>query len=205
MSSELYLAFLITTIVVIIVPGPTVTLVIANSLAHGTRAGLLNVAGNLAGLALMIVVVIVGLASLIAAMGWWFEWLRFAGGIYLIWIGIKLMRSAGSIGVAGRPPAPPRGGFLMQGFLVGISNPKTLVFLGALFPQFIDPMGDHLTQVIVMGATTLLVAALSDSIYALLIGGAGRRISRRQVKWLSRVSGGCLVGGGVWLALSRSR
>src|SRR5687767_6872143 len=195
MSPELFLAFLLTTFVIIIVPGPTVTLVIANSLTYGARAGLLNVLGNQAGMAVMIAVVIVGLASLIEAMGWWFEWVRLAGAAYLIWIGVKLFRASGGDGEPHAAPAP-RGGFLLQGFLVGVSNPKTLVFFGALFPQFIDPQRDYLTQVLIMGASALVIAAISDSLYAAIAGGAGRRISRRQFKWLARVSGGCVIGGG---------
>lgn len=204
MSAELYLAFLLTTIVIIIVPGPTVTLILANSLTHGSRAGLLNVAGNQAGLAVMIAVVIIGLASLVEAMGWWFEWLRLAGAAYLIWIGVKLLRSAGSIGDPQHAPKP-RGGFFLQGFLVGVSNPKTLALFGALFPQFIDPSRDYLTQALMMGGTALVVAALSDSIYAMLMGSARRRLSRAGMTWLSRVSGTCVIGGGLWLAFSRSR
>jgi threonine/homoserine/homoserine lactone efflux protein len=204
MSIEIYLAFLLTTIVIIIVPGPTVTLVIGNSLTHGARAGLLNVAGNQAGKTVLVAVVIVGLASLIETMGWWFEWVRLAGAAYLIWIGIKLLRSAGRLGDPQSAPAP-RGGFFLQGLLVGVSNPKTLAFFGALFPQFIDPSRDYLTQVLIMGGTALVVAAISDSIYAVLVGSAGRRLSRKGMKWLSRISGGCVIGGGLWLALSRSR
>src|SRR5688572_6906433 len=96
MSPELYLAFLLACVVIMIVPGPTVTLIIANALTHGTRAGLLNVAGTQLGMGLMIAVVVVGLASLVEAMGFWFEWLRLAGAAYLIWLGIKLIRSSGA-------------------------------------------------------------------------------------------------------------
>lgn len=204
MSPHLYLAFLAACIVIIIVPGPTVTLIIANSLTHGTRAGLLNVAGTQIGIALMIALVGFGLASLIAALGWWFDWVRLLGAAYLVWLGIKLFRASGAIGEA-KPVPAPRIGFLAQGFLVAISNPKTLVFFGAFIPQFIDPAGDYLRQVAIMGATAVAVASVSDSLYAILVGGAGRRISERRIKWLSRLSGGCLVGGGLWLALARSR
>jgi threonine/homoserine/homoserine lactone efflux protein len=106
--------------------------------------------------------------------------------------------------VNGRAPLP-RGGFALQGFLVSISNPKTLVFFGAFIPQFMDPAGDHLRQIAIMGATAVAVASVSDSIYAVLAGGAGRRLSSASMRWLSRVSGGFLIGGGLWLALSRSR
>ena len=204
MSPELYLAYLLACIVIIIVPGPTVTLIIANSLSHGTRAGLLNVAGTQLGIALMIALVGFGLASLIEALGWWFEVVRLAGAAYLIWLGIKLFRSTGSLGEARSAPLP-RGGFFLQGFLVAIMNPKTLVFFGAFIPQFIDPAGDYARQVLIMGVTAIVVAAISDGLYAILIGGAGRRITRAQVRWLSRISGGVLIGGGLWLALTRSR
>ena len=141
MSPELYLAYLLACIVIIIVPGPTVTLIIANSLSHGVRAGLLNVAGTQLGIALMIALVGFGLASLIEALGWWFGMVRLAGAAYLIWLGIKLLRATGGLGDTQRAPAP-RGGFFLQGFLVAISNPKTLVFFGAFLPQFIDPAGE---------------------------------------------------------------
>ena len=91
MSLHLYLAYVAACIVLVIVPGPTVTLIVANSLRHGTRAGLLNIAGTQVGLALMIGIVLAGLASLIEAMGWWFDWVRLAGAAYLIWLGVKLL------------------------------------------------------------------------------------------------------------------
>ena len=96
MSLEVYAAYLIACIVIIIVPGPTVTLIVANSLKHGTRAGLLNVAGTQAGLGVMVLVAGIGLSSVIAALGHWFEWVRLAGAAYLIWLGWKMFRSADS-------------------------------------------------------------------------------------------------------------
>jgi threonine/homoserine/homoserine lactone efflux protein len=202
MSLELYAAFLVACLVVIIVPGPTVTLVIANSLRHGRRAGLLNVAGTQIGLAIMIGIVGIGLTSLIEAMGHWFDWLRLAGAAYLIWLGWKMIRSSGE-GTVGEAPRPPRGGFVMQGAIVALSNPKTLLFFGAFFPQFIDSARDQGLQIAIMGATAMLFAAISDSAYAIASGRAGRALSARRVRLLSRASGGFLIGGGMWLALSR--
>jgi threonine/homoserine/homoserine lactone efflux protein len=204
MSPELYLTYLVATIVIIVVPGPTVTLIIANSLSHGSRAGLLNVAGTQLGIALMIALVGVGLASLIEALGWWFEVVRLIGAAYLVYLGVKLIRSTGALGELRKVPVP-RVGFFLQGFLVAISNPKTLVFFGAFIPQFIDPKGDYALQVMIMGATAVIVASISDGLYAILVGGAGRRISQTRIRWLSRISGGLLIGGGVWVALSRTR
>lgn len=202
MSLELYAAYLLACLIVVLVPGPTVTLILANSIRHGTRAGLLNVLGTQVGLALMIGVVGLGLTSLMESAGHWFDWLRLAGAAYLVWLGWKMIRSSGGSG-EGDAAAPPRGGFLTQGALVALSNPKTLIFFGAFFPQFIDPARDHGLQILIMGLTAMLVAAVSDSVYTLAAGRAGRALSAKRVRLLSRVSGGFLIGGGLWLAFSR--
>lgn len=204
MSLNLYLAYVAACIVLVIVPGPTVTVIIANSLRYGTRAGLLNVAGTQLGLAVMIGIVILGLASLLDAIGWWFEVLRLAGAAYLIWLGIKLFRSSGALDAAEAAPVP-RGGFFLQGFVVLMSNPKILVLFGALFPQFINPDGNYLEQVLLLGGTAMACAAIFDSLYAIATGRAGQFLSRSRVRLLSKISGGFLIGGGVWLALTRAR
>jgi len=204
MSIELYLAYVVACFVITIIPGPTVTLIVANSLAHGARGGLLNVAGTQLGLGLMMLVLVVGLSSIIATTGIWFDWLRFAGAAYLIWLGWKLTRSTGGFDQLGRAPLP-RGGFFLQGFLVLLGNPKALLWFGAFIPQFVDPTGDYVGQVLLLGITAMATAAISDGGYALLAGGAGRMLSRSRVRLISRVSGLCLIGGGAWLALTRAR
>ncbi|MEP9386727.1 LysE family translocator [Mesorhizobium sp. KR9-304] len=204
MSLELYAAYLAACIVIIMVPGPTVTLIIASSMRHGARAGLANVAGTQAGIALMIAIAGIGLTTIIEAMGHWFELLRLLGAAYLIWMGWQMLRSSGRL-APGEAPARPRGGFFLQGFLVAVSNPKTLIFFGAFFPQFIDPAGNYALQIAVMGATALVFAAMSDSAYALVAGRAGNMLSANRVRLLSRISGGFLIGGGVWLAFSRAK
>src|SRR3981189_865079 len=106
MSLQLYLAFVAACIALALVPGPVVTLVIANGLRHGTRAALTNILGVPAGLAVVrsIAAVGLGVASLMATMGYWFDWVRFAGAAYLVWLGFKLIRSP----VEGiREDAPP--------------------------------------------------------------------------------------------------
>jgi threonine/homoserine/homoserine lactone efflux protein len=204
MSLELYLAYVLACTLVAVIPGPMVMLVVANSLRYGTRAGLLNVAGAQAGLALMIGVLVVGLAALMATMSWWFDWLRLAGAAYLVWLGWKLLRAPGLEAAGGAVPAP-RGGFFLQGLLVMLSNPKVLLFFGAFIPQFIDPAGDRDSQVMLLGITAMVIAMLSDGAYALLGGRAGALLSRRWSRLLSRASGLFLIGGGVWLALTRTR
>ena len=204
MSLQLYLAYILASFVFAVVPGPIVTLVIANSLRHGARMGLANVAGAQLGLAVMIAIVAVGLTSIIATMGWWFDWLRLVGAAYLIWLGIKLFRSSGAIGAPGEVAAP-RGGFFWQGFLVLMSNPKALFFFGAFIPQFVDPRGDYVGQVVLLGATVMVVTTLCDSVYVVLTSRASALLARERVRLISRISGLCLIGGGAWLALVRAR
>jgi threonine/homoserine/homoserine lactone efflux protein len=204
MSLQVYLAYVTACVALAILPGPIVTLVIANGLRHGTRAALTNIAGAQAGLAIVIGIIAIGLTSLMATMGYWFEWVRFAGAAYLVWLGIKLFRSTGVMSATDAPP-PPRGGFFLQGFLVLLSNPKVLVFFGAFIPQFVDMQQDHLPQVMLLGITFMVIAALSDGAYALLAGRAGKILSARRVRLVSRISGGFMIGGGIWLALTRAR
>ena len=204
MSLQVYLAFVAACIGLALLPGPVVTLVLANGLRYGTRAALINIAGVQAGLAIVIGIVAVGLTSLMATMGYWFDWVRFAGAAYLIWLGIKLIRSPVE-GVDADMPPPPRGGFFLQGFLVLLSNPKVLVFFGAFIPQFVDMSQDHFSQVALLGLTFMVTGAFTDSIYAVLAGRARLFFSAQRTRLVSRISGGFMVGGGIWLALTRAR
>src|SRR3979490_3494984 len=133
MSLQLYLAFVAACIALALLPGPVVTLVIANGLRHGTRAALTNILGVQAGLAIVIGIVAIGLTSLMATMGYWFDWVRFAGAAYLVWLGIKLIRAPVEAVNADAPPPPPRGGVFLPGFLVLLSDPQGLgVFCAVL-------------------------------------------------------------------------
>ncbi len=184
MSLQVYLAFVAACIGLALLPGPVVTLMIANGLRHGTRAALINIAGVQAGLAIVIGIVAVGLTSLMA---------------------IKLIRAPVEGVDADTPPPPPRGGFFLQGFFVLLSNPKVLVFFGAFIPQFVDMSKDHFSQVALLGVTFMVTGAVTDSIYALLAGRARLFFSARRTRLVSRISGGFMIGGGIWLALTRAR
>jgi threonine/homoserine/homoserine lactone efflux protein len=204
MSIELYLAFVAACIALALLPGPIVTLVIANGLRHGTRAALTNIAGVQAALTIVIGIVAIGLTSLMATMGYWFDWVRFAGAAYLVWLGVKLIREPVK-GLEAEAPPPPRGGFFLQGFLVALSNPKLLVFFGAFIPQFVDMERDHLPQVAILGITFMIIAGATDAAYGLLAGQARSFFSARRTRLVSRVSGSFMIGGGIWLALTRAR
>jgi len=98
---------------------------------------------------------------------------RIAGAVYLIWLGWKLLRANAGFGEVGRTPKP-RGGFFLQGFLVLMSNPKALLWFGAFIPQFVDPAGNYVGQIMLLGATAMATAALTDGAYAILGGRTGR-------------------------------
>ncbi|WP_295813399.1 LysE family translocator [uncultured Nitratireductor sp.] len=206
MSLETYLAYVIVCLVATVVPGPTNMLIVANGMRHGVRAGLMNVAGTLVSLSIMIAIAGIGLTSLIEMAGHWFEWIKLIGAAYLCWLGWKMIRA--SSGTAERQvvqPVTPRRSFFMQGFLVSMGNPKQLLFFGALLPQFIDPAANHAAQIAAMGGTALLFSAVSDGGYAVASGNIGQRLTPKRVRQIARIGGGFLVGSGLWIALSRAR
>jgi threonine/homoserine/homoserine lactone efflux protein len=205
MSLQLYLAFVAACVALALLPGPNVTLVIASGLRYGTRAALIVIAGTQVGLAVVIGIVALGLATLMATMGYWFDWVRFAGAAYLVWLGIGLIRAPAQAVDTETAPAPPRGGFFLQGLLVLLSNPKVLVFFGAFIPQFVDMEKNQMLQVAILGFTFMVIAGITDAVYAILAGRARKFFSARRTRMLSRASGGFMIGGGIWLALTRAR
>jgi threonine/homoserine/homoserine lactone efflux protein len=166
---------------------------------------MISIAGTQAGLAVVIGIVALGLTTMMATMGYWFDWVRFIGAAYLVWLGIKLVRAPIEGIDTDTPPAPPRGGFFLQGMMVLLSNPKVLVFFGAFIPQFVDLEKNHVLQVGILGATFMVAAAITDMAYAIAAGRARKFFSAKRTRLLSRISGGFMIGGGVWLALTRAK
>lgn len=200
MTLESYLAFSAAAAALAFVPGPTITVIIANSLRHGARAGLMNVAGTQAGFVIWLVIAALGLGAAIKFMGIWFDILRYAGAAYLVWLAIKLFRSNGDLAVA-VDRARPHGSFFLQGFIVIISNPKMLVLFGAMIPPFITPDADPMGQIALFGFTFMVIAGIGDTAYALMAGKAGAFLSRSRIRALEIVSGCFLMAGGLWMAL----
>jgi threonine/homoserine/homoserine lactone efflux protein len=194
------LAYAAACLVLAIVPGPTVTVIIASSLARGTKAGLMNILGTQIGMLSMVIVVAFGLEAVVSFMGWAFDWIKLTGGAYLIWIGINMLRSDGHLGEgkAGAPRTPFQDA--MRGFFVIWSNPKALIFLGALLPQFVDKTHPAFAQIVVLGLIFMTIASATDSMYAILAGQMRHLISAARVRIVSRVSGVVLICGGLWLS-----
>jgi threonine/homoserine/homoserine lactone efflux protein len=186
-----------------IVPGPTVTVILANSLRGGTLAGLSIIAGTQLGLVTMIGVVALGLEAVMGFMAFAFDWIKLAGAAYLIWLGFNMLRSSGELGQAAAGPARSYRRLVVDGFLVIWSNPKALIFLGAFLPQFVTDEAATFWQVMALGGFFMLIAGTTDAVYAILGGRARTLLSAARVKIVSRVSGAILMAGGVWLALQK--
>ncbi len=202
MTAEALTAFAIATVIVVIVPGPNVTVIVANSLRSGLKAGMACVLGTQLGVLIILSVLAAGLHVLLEYLSVVFDYIRIIGAMYLVWLGLKLLRSDGALLNAGAQSGSMRACF-WQGCMVLLANPKAHLFFGAFIPQFIDPTGNVLSQTLVLGGTFMVVASLLDSSYALAAGHAGRLMSRSRVRMVERISGLCMIGGGVWLALSR--
>lgn len=201
MNPELFVAFLLITVVLIVTPGPVVTLVIATGATEGVRAALMTVLGTTLGNALLIGAVAFGLSFVLASSALLFDVIRFAGAAYLVWLGIGLWRNAGRVSTT----APARGRVhTMRGFLVALSNPKTAAFFTAFLPQFVDPALPAEFQLAVMCAASVLIAAVLDSGWGVAAGlGRAFLVSPPRGKLLGRFSGAVLIGGGLWLSLAR--
>jgi homoserine/homoserine lactone efflux protein len=200
MNWELFAAFLLITMILVVTPGPIVTLVIATGASQGIRAALVTVAGTTLGNALLIAAIAGGLSFVMAHAATLFEALRWVGAAYLIWLGVQAWRSAGGNGAA-----PPSGSANFgRGVVVALSNPKTIAFFTAFLPQFFDPSLPAGRQLAVMCAVSVVLAALSDCAWAVAAGlGRAWFMAPARAKLLARLSGLALIGGGVWLSLAR--
>jgi homoserine/homoserine lactone efflux protein len=201
MNVELFTAFLLITTVLIITPGPIVTLVISTGVTQGPRAALTTVAGTTFGNALLLTAIALGLNWVHAHADILFNALRLTGAAYLIWLGVQAWRHAGE--ESQRLTDSGRARF-MRGVLVALSNPKTIVFFTAFLPQFLDPRLPAGPQLAVMCVVTVLLAGVSDCVWAVAAGmGRAWFMKPSRVKLLGRLSGTVLIGGGLWLSLAR--
>lgn len=201
MTGEALWLFVLACAAIVVVPGPTVTVIVANSLARGVKAGLLNVLGTQIGLALMVAVLAFGFGIIVEQLAGVFDVLRWLGAAYLIWLGWKLWRADGaSLALADSPTGSSRTfGYVMQGFLVIWSNPKALFFFGAFIPQFVDPTRPAAAQVLLLGVIFMLVSTVLDFAWVLLAARLAQRIGPGHARVVERASGTCLAGGGLWL------
>jgi threonine/homoserine/homoserine lactone efflux protein len=200
---NLLLAFSASVTLLMLIPGPNVALIVANSVAYGSRHGLMTVAGTAAAQALSLALVALGLTALLENFSLWFSWLRWIGAAYLIFLGIQLWRApAPDLNAA--PQGRAHGPLFLQAFLISLANPKTLIFYGAFLPQFISLDRPVAPQMALLSILFLVIAVVMDSGWA-LIAARARGFIAAKGKLASRISGTLLIGAGVTLGLLRAR
>ena len=201
MALETWLALLAAAAVMLMIPGPTILLVIGQSLGAGRRAALPLVAGVAAGDLVAMSLSLAGLGALLSTSATLFTVLKWAGAAYLVWLGLKLWRAP--VATTGSVPLPPRRA-AWEAFVVTALNPKSIAFFVAFVPQFLDAARPFLPQAGVLVASFVSLAALNALGHALLAGrlsGAVRRPGLRQA--LNRAGGSLLIGAGLATATLR--
>lgn len=196
--------FIAASIVLAITPGPGVFYIVARSVVHGRRAGLMSVAGVAFGNLGNAVAAALGLGALFAVSSVAFLVVKYLGALYLIYLGFKLFRSNAVERTDSAADSPRAVRVFQDGFLVALLNPKTAVFFAAFLPQFLAPGTPPLLPSLLLGTLFVVIAAATDSVYALTASA----VSRRANGWERGgriVTGGVFVGLGLLTALSGSR
>ncbi len=155
MSIELYGTFVLAVTVLMLIPGPNVALIVGTSIGHGTRFGLVTVAGTSSAMVLQLLATAVGMSTLLSATGHWLEWVRWLGAAYLVVLGIQYWRTAPLV-LQPRAASGDARRLYARAFLVSLTNPKVLLFYGAFFPQFVLPGGSFFLQIGLLAATFLV-------------------------------------------------
>jgi threonine/homoserine/homoserine lactone efflux protein len=200
----LFLAFVAAVVVLMLIPGPNVALIVANSVAYGPRYGLLTVAGASSAMVAQLALTALGMTELLGALGLWFGYLRWIGVAYLVYLGLAQWRAPAVDLAKTRPEPKSIRSLYLRALLVSLTNPKTLFFYGAFFPQFVSPSRPIGVQIAILSATFLALAILVDSGWALVAARArGLLTSRGRLR--NRISGGILIGAGAALALARNK
>ncbi|MGW2377895.1 LysE family translocator [Kitasatospora sp. NPDC001683] len=199
--------FLTVVALLIAVPGPSVLFVVSRGISLGRRAAVSSAIGNEAGLLVQVVLVAFGLGSIVERSLLVFSVIKFAGAMYLVYLGVQAWRHRHRLGTTDEagPEAAGMARILREGFVVGVSNPKGLLIFTAVLPQFVEPSGGSVTvQILLLGAICVLVALVSDASWGVLAGTARNWLSGspRRLAWIGGASGVVMVGLGVRLALS---
>lgn len=205
MSLELWLAYVLTSAVLLVIPGPTILTVIGYSLTHGRRARLPLVAGVALGDTTALALSLLGLGALLAASAWWFAVVKTVGGLYLIYLGVRLLRSGIAPAGAALPAVPDsRWRLFANTWLVTALNPKGIVFFVAFLPQFITPGAGVAPQLWILAITFVVMAIGNATLYARFAAAAhGMLASSRARRGFNLGGGSLLAAAGVWALLAR--
>jgi threonine/homoserine/homoserine lactone efflux protein len=204
-STNQLVAFAVTAFILIVVPGPSVLFTVGRALTLGRRGALLTVLGNAGGCYVQVLAVALGVGALVEASAEFYTGLKYVGSAYLVYLGVQAVRNRRWLtanDAADRAPA--RGSRVVrEGFVVGLTNPKMIVFLAAALPQFVDrAAGPVPLQMLVLGLLVVLIALLSDGVWACAASTARLWFARspRRIETLGATGGVAMIGVGVALA-----
>jgi threonine/homoserine/homoserine lactone efflux protein len=206
-----WLAFVAASAVLLVIPGPTILTVISYSVAYGRRANLPVVAGVALGDSTALVLSLLGLGALLATAAFWFTVVKVAGGLYLVYLGLRLLRAGvapGPAGAVAAAAAPAQGGprwrLFRNTWLVTALNPKGIVFFVAFLPQFTRAGGNLRAQLAILAVTFVALAILNATLYAVFASAARRLLaSPRAQRRFNLFGGSLLTGAGVLALLAR--
>ena len=205
---ESLVAFVLTSVVIIVIPGPSVLFVIGRSIAYGRRAGVLSVVGNSLGTIPAVVAVAFGVGAIVASSVVAFTVIKIAGALYLVWLGIQAIRHRRDVRTDAAVRPRSSWTLLRQGMVVGMTNPKTIAFFVAVLPQFVSPSAGFVwAQLLMLGLLFQVMALLCDSAWALAAGTARAWFGRspRRIAGLTGAGGVMMIGLGGALALSGAK
>ena len=192
------IAFTITCAVVVLIPGPSVLFTVGRALSLGRRGALLTVAGNSIGVYVQVVFVARGLGAVVSRSATAYTAVKIAGALYLMWLGVQAIRHRHSWAESRSDAISPRGSWrvLRQGLVVGVTNPKMIVFLTAVLPQFTDDRSPVATQILALGGVVVAIALACDSMWALAAGTARTWFARSpgRIRAMSGAGGAAMIG-----------
>lgn len=203
MSLEIWIAFFVAATIVLIIPGPTILLVISQAISHGRGAVMPLVAGVTLGDFTAMTLSLLGLGAILATSAALFSVLKFIGAAYLIYLGIKLWRTNPEKHKIPSAARKPSSGSLLKGaFVVTALNPKSIAFFVVFLPQFINPQGQTLSQLVILGTTFLVLATINAALYGFFAGHLRDSIGSPRVhRWLNRCGGSVLITTGAFTAV----
>lgn len=201
-------AFAVTALIIIVIPGPSVLFVIGRSLSLGRRGGMMSVLGNTLGMLPQIAAVSLGIGAVVAESVLLFQILKLAGAGYLVYLGIQAIRHRHDLATV--EPSTPRsaGRLIRQGFLVGVTNPKSIVLFVAVLPQFTDRSAGSLPlQLAVLGLMVVTIGTVNDTLWAMAAATARQWFARskERIAHLGATGGVMMIGLGATLAFTGAK
>lgn len=204
MEFDVFIGFCLATALLILMPGPIVSLTVSNSLRHGSKTGFLTTVGATAGSGVLLTAGAFGMAWALELLSDWFAVVRIIGAAYLIYLGYRQWRESAHGLEDVKADKHPGKTVMLHGFIVAITNPKTILFYAAFFPQFIDMSQPTGPQLAVMTATFLCIAITIDGMYAFLAGRLRPWLQGgKRGKLRNKITGSLLIGTGVALLFAR--